>query len=113
MIIGELHHEMMVMWSPHYIVSPHEPNECLDVDSFFEYSQSGLGMYDYDEVCSKPVNFSNDIFSFQFGYHDPIGIWLEKPFLERYPLHSILHILYYVNGMVDDLILSIFNGFEL
>ena len=31
--------------------------------------------------------------------------------MERYPLHSILNILHNVNGMYDNLILPIFDGF--
>ena len=64
-------------------------------------------MYDYDEVRSQPVIFTHDTFYFQSDYWDPIGIWLDNSFAERYPLHSILHILNYVNGVMDDLILSI------
>ena len=33
--------------------------------------------------------------------------------MERYPFHSFLHILNYVNGVTYDLILSIFNDFVL
>ena len=82
----------------------------MEEDSFSEYNSNGSSLYDSDEVHSQPINFSHT-FYFLFGYQDPIGTWLDKYFMERYPLHSILHILYYVNGMSDDLILSIFDGF--
>ena len=92
-----------------YIISYHEPNDFLNEDSFSECSQSGSGMYDYDEVHFLPMNFSNDTFYFQFDYQDPIETWLEDSFMERYPLHSILHILHYVNRMPNGLILPIFT----
>ena len=31
--------------------------------------------------------------------------------MEMYPLHSTRHIMHYMNGMCDDLILQIFNDF--
>ena len=109
MIIGELHHDMMAMTGPQHIISPHEPNNFFKEYSFSEYSQSGTGLYDSDEVHSQPMSFTYDTFYFQFDYQDPIRIWLENSFAERYPFHSILHILNYVIGMFDDLILPIFH----
>ena len=67
-IIGALYHEIMVMSGSQYIISYHEPNDFLNEDSFSECSQSGSGMYDYDEVHFLPMNFSNDTFYFQFDY---------------------------------------------
>lgn len=58
-------------------------------------------MHDLDEVHSQPTIFSHDTLYFQFDYQDPIGTWLENSFMERYPLHPILRILHYVNGMSD------------
>lgn len=105
-IFRELHHKMVVVLGPKYIISPHEPNVFLNEESFFEYNKHGSGMYDFDEVCSPPTSFAQDTFSFQFDVHDPIGIWLENSFMEIYPLNSIRHIIHYMNGMLDDLILS-------
>ena len=70
----------------------------MEQDSFPEYSQSGSGLYDSDEVCSQPMGFSHDTFSFQFDYQDPIEKWLENSFLERYPWHSFRHIIHYMGG---------------
>ena len=110
-IVGELYCKKMVMSGPQYIISPHDPNVFLNEDSFFEYYQSGSGAYDPNQVCSLPMSISQDTFSFQFDFQDPIGIWLENPFMERYPLHSIRYIIHYVNGMSDVLILPILNDF--
>ena len=68
-------------------------------------------MYDFDEVQSQHVNFPQDTFFLQFDYQDTIGTWLQNSFMVRYPLHSILHILHYVNEIMDNLILSIFYHF--
>ena len=107
-IIGALHHTMIAMLGSQYIISPHEPNEFLEEDWFSEYNSDSLGLYDSNEVHSQPTIFSHNPLFSQFDYQDPIGTWLEKSFMERYLLHSILHILTYVNGVMDDLILSIF-----
>ena len=37
-IIGSIHHYRMVMSSHRYIISPLEPNDFLNEDSFSEYS---------------------------------------------------------------------------
>lgn len=58
--IGELHHEMVVMLGPQYILSPHE--------KYYGYSECGLGMYDSNEVHSQPMIFSHDTLFFQFDY---------------------------------------------
>ena len=68
MIIGAVHCEMMVMSGSQYIISPHEPNDFLNEDLVFEHSQSSIGLYDYDEVHSKPMSFTHDTFYFQFDY---------------------------------------------
>lgn len=97
------------MSSSQYIISLHDPNEFLEEDSFSEYNSDSSGLYDSNEVCSQPTIFSHDTLYFQFDYQDPTETWLQNYFMERYPLHSILHILHYVNGMSDDLILPIFT----
>ena len=47
-IIGELHHEMMIMSCSQDIISPHEPNRCLDEDSLSEHKQTSSGLYAFD-----------------------------------------------------------------
>ena len=55
------------------------------------------------------MRYSQDQLSFQLDYHHQVEVWLEKSYMERYPFHSILLILHYVNMMWDALVLSIFN----
>ena len=78
--------------------------------SIHEYSQSSSGVYDSDEVHSLPIIFSQDTFSFQLEYQDPIRILLESSFMDRYPFHSIRYIMHYVSQMSYDLILSFFTN---
>ena len=67
-IIGALHRKMMAMLRPQYIISPHEPNDFVDEDSFSGYSQSSSSLYDFDEVRSQPMSFTHDTFNFQCDY---------------------------------------------
>ena len=61
------------------------------------------------EVCSLLMSFTQDTFSIQFDFQDPIRTWLENSFMERYPLCSNEHIMHYVNKKSDALMFSIFN----
>lgn len=73
-IIGEVHHGMMVMSGPHRIISPHKPNDFLEEESFSIYFQSGSGLCDSIGVCSQPMRFTHDTLYFQFDCQYPIGI---------------------------------------
>ena len=53
--------------------SPHETNDFIQEDSFYEYNSDNLDLYDFDEVHSQPSNFSHNTLCFQFDYQDPIG----------------------------------------
>ena len=67
-IIGELHHEMMVMSSSQYIIYPHEPNEVLEEHSFSGYNLDNSVLYDCDEVHSQAMSFPHDAFYFHLDY---------------------------------------------
>ena len=56
------------MLGSQYIISPHEPNVFLEEDPLYEHEQQGLGLYDYDEVCSLPMSFSQNRFPLHFDY---------------------------------------------
>ena len=67
-IVGALHHEMVVMSSPQYVISYYEPNSFLKKYSFSKLNQCGSSTYDFDEVCSLPMSFMQDTLSFQFHF---------------------------------------------
>lgn len=108
-IVWALHREMVVMSSPQCVISYHETNVFMQKDSFFEHNHCSLSKYVSDKVCSLPVSFTQDTFSLQFDFQDQIGIWLVKSFMDRYPLFFNVQIMFLVNKMLDELILSIFK----
>lgn len=101
-----LHQEMMVMLDSQSIISYHEPNVFMGINLFFDHNLCSSSTYVFDEVCSQPVRFSQDTFFPQFDFQYQIGIWLEKSFMDRYPLCFNDHIMVFMNRMLDDLILS-------
>ena len=64
-IIRELHCKMVVTSGPQYIVSSHGPNDFLEEDGLYEYSKREIGLYDSNEVRSKPMSFTHDTLYFQ------------------------------------------------
>ena len=89
---------MMVMSGSQYIISPYEPNGFFNGDSLFEREWNGLGLYALDNVCSLTMSFS------YIDYQDPIELWLDNSFIERYSWYSFRHIIQYMGGFFEDLI---------
>ena len=52
---------MVVMSGPQSITSYYELIFFLEVDSISNNNQCGSGTYVYDDVCSLPMTFSQDI----------------------------------------------------
>ena len=67
-IIGTLHHEMMVMLGSQYVIFLDDPNRFLNEYSLSKCEQYSSGLYHSNKVCYQSINFSQDASSFQFYY---------------------------------------------
>ena len=100
--------EMMVMLGFHFVYTQSKQDDIPLRNSFSMKHNSRFSIHDHDEVCSHSMIYLKVLNLFQSIFHDQIEAWLEKSFMNRFPLYCKHYILLFVNINSSVLIISFF-----